>query len=118
MKDYDIFLERYRLAHGRLGYYKKAMKDFDRAIELNPKDARAYYNRGLAYGMLGNDDQAIKDYGMAIDLNPKYADAYCNRGTAYHNLGNYNQATNDLRIAARLGNQGAQDFLRQKGVEW
>ena len=28
--------------------YQGAIADYDKAIELNPKDVRAYYNRGVA----------------------------------------------------------------------
>ena len=98
--------------------YQQAIKDFDKAIELNPNLAEAYNNRGLVYGKLGNLQQAIKDFDKAIELNPKYAEAYCWRGIAYVILYNRNQATNDLRIAARLGNEEAQNILRGHGIEW
>ena len=43
---------------------------YDRAIEINPDFAKAYYNRGVAYGKLGNHRQAISDYDRAIEINP------------------------------------------------
>ena len=33
--------------------YEEAIKDYDEAIALNPKDADAYYNRGNAKSKLG-----------------------------------------------------------------
>ena len=62
--------------------YQGAIADYDKAIELNPKDARAYYNRGTAKNELKQYKEAIADYDKAIELNPKDADAYNNRGTA------------------------------------
>ena len=53
---------------------------FDKAIELDPKDANAYYNRGLAKSELKQYKEAIADYDKAIELNPKDAAAYYNRG--------------------------------------
>jgi len=106
------------IAYGRLGNYNQAVKDCDKAIELNPKLAEAYINRGAAYYSLDNYSQALKDFGRAIELNPKLAKAYYNRGKAYNSLGNYNQAIADMKIAARLGLQEAQDFLRGKGISW
>jgi len=44
-----------------------------RAIEMNPDDAKAYYNRGIAYKRLGNDEKASADKKKAIKLDPKTA---------------------------------------------
>ncbi len=37
------------------------MEDYDKAIELDPNDAAAYYNRGISYSELGQDQRAIED---------------------------------------------------------
>jgi tetratricopeptide (TPR) repeat protein len=39
-------------------------------IELNPKNAHAYTNRGNAYGSKGDNDRAIADYHRALQLDP------------------------------------------------
>lgn len=56
--------------------YQEAIKNLDRAIDLNQKVAEAYANRGVAYDSLGNYRQAIQDFDRAIELNPKDAMAY------------------------------------------
>ena len=105
-------------AYGELGNYQQAIKDFTKAIELNPQYAMAYYNRGLTYGRnLGNYQQAIKDYTKAIQLNPQDAMAYYKRGLAYAKSGDAQKALENLKIAAKLGNRTAQDFLRSEGIE-
>ena len=56
--------------------YDRAVADFDQAIRLDPKDAFAYYNRGIAqYGRL-DFDRAIADFDQAIKLDAKIALAY------------------------------------------
>jgi tetratricopeptide (TPR) repeat protein len=45
-----------------------AMEDYNKAIQLNPNDAEAYYNRGNAYVAKGQYDRAIEDYNKAIQL--------------------------------------------------
>lgn len=57
-----------------------------KAIELAPRWAEAYINRGSAYAILGNFDEAIKDYTRAIKLNPNIAYAYDNRALCYIKL--------------------------------
>ncbi|MFA5340008.1 MAG: tetratricopeptide repeat protein, partial [Candidatus Omnitrophota bacterium] len=42
------------LANYILGNYKEAIADYNKAIEINPKLAEAYMNRGVAYGQQNN----------------------------------------------------------------
>jgi tetratricopeptide (TPR) repeat protein len=84
------------------GKYNEAIKAFDKAIELNPRDAVAYNNRGAAYGQIGNYKQQIDDSNKAIELNPKVAVAYNNRGVAYGELGSYEQEIEDCSKAIEI----------------
>ena len=61
------------IAYARLEENQQAIKDFDKAIELNPKLAQPYYNRAIAYLRLGDDRQAIEDYKSAARLGHKRA---------------------------------------------
>ena len=54
-----------------LGNYAEAIADYDKAIELNPKYAKAYHNRGLAKEALGQHDAAKVDFEKAKVLNSK-----------------------------------------------
>ena len=47
---------------------KAAIKDFTKAIALDPNFAEAYYNRGLAEENLGNDKAAKADFAKAAKL--------------------------------------------------
>ncbi len=53
------------------------------AIRLDPKDAAAYFNRGVAYILEGEYDRALADYTEAIRLDPKNVEARINRGYLY-----------------------------------
>jgi len=45
--------------------------DFDKAIELNPKDAWAYYyNKALACEKIKKNKEAIESYKKVIELAP------------------------------------------------
>src|SRR5205809_2544876 len=59
-----------------------AMADFNRAIELNPKDDAPYYNRAQARRLKNDTAGAIADYTRAIELGSTNPAAYNNRGNA------------------------------------
>lgn len=95
------------LAFDSLGNYRRAIEDYDKAIEVNPQDAQAYYNRGNDYNYIGEYRQAINDLSMAIELNPRDAKAYTNRGIAYYNAGGYQEAIADYNAAIRINPRDA-----------
>ncbi len=74
------------------GEYDRALEDFNKVIELNPKHADAYLSRGIAYSCKGNDDRSIADFTKTLGLNLKYVEAYYGRGIAYINKKDYNRA--------------------------
>ncbi len=93
------------VVYGKKGQHDQAIVDFNKAIELNPRDAAAYYNRGISFGKRGLYDQAILDFTKAIVINPRYAKAYINRGAAYFFKKEYDKAWNDVSKAQDLGYQ-------------
>ncbi len=73
---------------GALAYGKKAKEALDKAIEMDPKSAKAHVAHGVGFYYLpasfgGGPDNAIKDYKQAIMLDPKNAEAYLWLGVAY-----------------------------------
>ena len=59
---------------GEKGDYKGALIDYNKAIQLDPKNALAYYNRGLAKLLLGQKDSGCLDLSKAGVLG--YSQAY------------------------------------------
>jgi len=84
------------------GDYEGAIEDYNKAIEINPKDAEAYNNRGVAKWDLGDDRGAIEDYNKAIEIKPRYADAYSDRGVVKDKLGDYKGAIEDYNKAIEI----------------
>ncbi len=85
-----------------MGRYEEAINDYNKVIELNPKDAIAYYTRGNAKLALGRHQEAIMDYDKAIELNPQFAIAYYTRGDAKSDLGRHEEAITDYDKAKTL----------------
>lgn len=72
------------------------------AIQVDPKYANAYNNRGRSYFLKGNYDQAMSDPNQAIQLNPKLAVAYRNRGVVYEAKHDPDHAIAEFDEALRL----------------
>ena len=100
------------------GQWDKAIAEYNKAIEINPSYAEAYYNRGLAYAQgKGQFDKAISDWNKAIELNPSYAEAYNNRGNAYQAKGQYDRAISDYTKAIEINPSYAEAYYN-RGVAY
>jgi TonB family protein len=97
------------------GEYDSAVNDYNKAIELNPKDEVAYLNRGRAYHNKTNYDLAIADFDKAIEINPKDLSAYLNRGDAFEKKGSAQQAIGDYKKVVELdaNNEAAKNNLKR-----
>jgi TolB-like protein/Tfp pilus assembly protein PilF len=74
-------------AHASLGYqlmldydFAASEREFRRAIELDPNNARAYQWNGSRLTMIGLYDQALTSFDRAIEIEPTLADIRNNRG--------------------------------------
>jgi len=72
---------------GALTYGKRAKEALDKAVEMDPKSAKAFVAHGVGYYYLpvnfgGGPENAIRDFKQAIALDPKSADAYLWMGIA------------------------------------
>ncbi len=81
---------------------KGAILAYDRAIDLTPDYAEAYFNRGATKSALGDLQAALADYDEAVRLNPDLAETYLNRGNAKSALGDPQAALADYDEAIRL----------------
>src|SRR5262245_12408840 len=65
------------------GDYDRAIATASEAMQLDPKTALAFINRGIAYARKGDNDRAIADFNEAIRLDPTNAIAVGSRGLSY-----------------------------------
>ncbi len=87
---------------GRKDDLDGAIADFDRAIELDPRNAVAYYNRGHAKWVRKDTAAALADCSRAIELDPKCPEAYFERGTLRGRIKDSDGAIADLTRAIEL----------------
>lgn len=82
--------------------YERAIKDFDRALQLKSRNVDAYDGRGWAYYKLKEYPQAFQDFDRALELDPNYVDAHDGRGFVNFRLKEYQQAIQDFDRALEL----------------
>jgi len=88
----EELLEMGLVAGIRNGKFENAIEFFQKAIELEPNNSRAWFLLGLAHDYRENIDQAIDCYLKAIELYPDYLEALVNLGTDYTKIGDLDKA--------------------------
>jgi len=109
--------------------FDKAVQDYDRVIDLKPKDVNAYLMRGLSYFKKEHGEgfsaeiknltfhlskkeipkfsesleRAIDNFSHAIELDPQLASAYAYRAEAYRIKGMIEKAIRDASRVIQLG---------------
>lgn len=81
---------------------RKKIELFTKALELNPKLAAAYEQRGLLYYFQGQYDKVIQDYQAYLDLAPEKAQAYRMLGLGYLKSRDYEPAIAHFTRAIEL----------------
>jgi tetratricopeptide (TPR) repeat protein len=76
--------------------------DFDKAIQIDRKTARAYFNRANIYVLKADLDRAIADYSEAIRFDHDADYALVGRARAYSAQGDFDSAISDYDRALEL----------------
>jgi tetratricopeptide (TPR) repeat protein len=84
------------------GDLDKAMADYDKAIQLDPKEDSTYFARAILFTGKEDISHAIADLSKAIELNPQNTLAYSDRGFLYSKMGNYSKGIDDCKEAINL----------------
>lgn len=92
------------------GQYKSAIRNFDKAIKLNPTLAEAYYQRGHVKYDLKDYEGAIEDCTQAIDLDSTFTDAYFNLAISKLQLEDYYGAILNFDQALKLDKEDAESY--------
>jgi tetratricopeptide (TPR) repeat protein len=89
----------------RQGNYDMGIKDYKKALEYKPNDARMCYNLALALKEGKNDnDSALYYYKKAIEYDNSQKEAYNGIGNIYYDMEKYNEAISYFSKAINLGN--------------
>ena len=101
--------QNYSEAFGNRGFvyynaklFGQAIKDFNRAIQLEPNTAQNYIYRALCYRQT-DSNSAFADFNKAVELAPNAPYTYSNRGNFYeYDLKDYRKALADYTRAIEL----------------
>ncbi|MBF0381170.1 MAG: tetratricopeptide repeat protein [Magnetococcales bacterium] len=80
--DFILAINLIGLIAQKINRHDLALKQFERAIEINGNLAWLYYNLGISLYSLGRIDETIKIQEKATTIDPNYADAYRSLGIA------------------------------------
>lgn len=96
-------------AHDNLGLayinrreHEKAIAEFNKTIELQPRYYLAYYNAGVVYQLLNRLDLARSSYETCLKINPQNFRAYYNLGILYKKEGELDKAVSAYENAISL----------------
>ncbi|HLH89024.1 MAG TPA: tetratricopeptide repeat protein [Xanthobacteraceae bacterium] len=88
--------------HAKKGQIEDAIATFEEALQINPNNALARYNRARSYFEKNEFDQAIADLEKATELEPDLAEAFNTRGCAYLKKGDFESAIDDFSHSIQL----------------
>jgi tetratricopeptide (TPR) repeat protein len=88
--------------------YARAATYFERATQIDPDYAEAWYQAGFCYGMLGKHNEALKASRQAARVRPDWAETFVNIGASSFALGQFKDAAEAYRTAAKLDTSNAE----------
>jgi tetratricopeptide (TPR) repeat protein len=99
------------------GKYEEALRDFNKALEMNSADAMAYVGRANSFTHLGKYDMARSDFEKAEQLDPSNPYLYRGRGFYYERQGLLDLARADYERSASVlkGDHWLIESLRRVG---
>ena len=78
------------------------INSLDKASNIDPDDADAWYAKGVELSESGKYQEAIECYDRVIEIGPDYASTWNNKGIALDNLGKYQEAIECYDRAIKL----------------
>jgi superkiller protein 3 len=107
------------VAYNRLKNYTQAIKYYQKALSIDPNDEIVYLQMGVAYTNLGDFTQALSYLQKAVSIDPNFAKPYSIMGLIYlYQMRSKRKAIECYQKAARLGDEAAQETLREMGYKW
>ena len=82
--------------------YQKAFVNYDRAVQLNPKNKHAQYKKGLTRLSTGQYQKALEEFNSVLEQDQNYALGYEGQGQAYFFLNDQKRAIESFQKAISI----------------
>jgi eukaryotic-like serine/threonine-protein kinase len=77
--------------------WERVEREFNRALEINPKQVIAHQWYGLYLSSTGRSEEALAHFKRAVELDPLNLTAHTNLATGYENARQYDQALEQFK---------------------
>ncbi len=91
--------------------WAKALKNFQKVLEINPRYPKVYYMAGKTALLMGSKGQALQYAESEKKMNPSLADPYILAADISFTDGNYARAVNELRRAVQIRPNDSQLYV-------
>ncbi len=98
-----------------IGRPDEAIEDFGRVLEIDVKNERAFYYRGIAALIKGSYELAVEDLTRSVELNHTRGVAFLARGLCFSELDRMDEASRDLKTAIAFSNIEVEKFANMFG---
>jgi protein O-mannosyl-transferase len=96
--------------------FDEAMKDVNRALDLDEGYDLAYGLRARLYVEKKQMRPAIDDLDRSLQINPDYTDGYLNRSLLHQKMGDLQEAIDDLDKAIALNSKATSAYIRRARI--
>jgi len=97
------------------GQYRRAIEDFNKALELNDErfEHQIYVNRGISFMQDERYEDAIQDFSQALSINPRHSTSLSQRAFSHYRLGNFQQAIQDYNKVLDLNPESTMNYYNR-----
>jgi tetratricopeptide (TPR) repeat protein len=91
---------------------------YEKALEIDPRHATAWSNKGRSLSALERPDEALPYCTMALEIEPKNSFAWDNKGRVLYALSRYDDASNVYKFAVPRFRDKAVYAEVSDGLNW